>query len=458
MLNTQQLRRLAETQLNVPAMLHDYQWEGVAFLFKSDSALLADEMGLGKTVQTAVALALLLNSQSEINRVLIVAPASLTTNWMSELKAWVPSVTVRRVNGNEQDRRAHFLLPIPVLVSSYEQIRVDAITNIPTNTFDLVILDEAQRIKNRHSTTALACRILSRKRAWALSATPLENNQDDLVSILSFLNGSVGLNFTKPDLVQMLESMMLRRRKSEVRAELPPVIYQDLKLELSEPQRMVYEELWGNRLETIGQDTVGRNVSAVLLSIITRLKIICNFDAHSNTSSKLDALKAITESAGPSARILVFSQFVKTLRWISDRLKYDHDLLTGSMTQTERQTAINNFNSESVPRMLMVSLRAGGVGLNLGEATHVVLFDRWWNPAVEIQAIYRAHRFERTEPLHVIRFLVTDTVEERIATILHQKEQLFDATIESVDRVSHRFAREELMNILELSDGGLLSN
>ena len=457
MLNTQQLRRLAETQLNVPAMLHDYQWEGVAFLFKSDSALLADEMGLGKTVQAAVALALLLNSQSEINRVLIVAPASLTTNWMAELKAWVPSVTVRRVNGNEQDRRAHFLLPIPVLVSSYEQIRIDAITNIPANTFDLVILDEAQRIKNRHSTTALACRILSRKRAWALSATPLENNQDDLVSILSFLNGSVGLNFTKPDLVQMLESMMLRRRKSEVRAELPPVIYQDLKLELSEPQRMVYEELWVNRLETIGQDTVRRNVNAVLISIITRLKIICNFDAHSNTSSKLDALKAITESAGPSARILVFSQFVETLRWISDQLKYDHDLLTGSMTQAERQAAINRFKLESVPRMLMVSLRAGGVGLNLGEATHVVLFDRWWNPAVEIQAIYRAHRFERTEPLHVIRFLVADTVEERIATILRQKEQLFDETIESVDRVSHRFAREELVNILELSDGRLLS-
>ena len=161
MLNTQQLRRLAETQLNVPAMLHDYQWEGVAFLFKSNSALLADEMGLGKTVQTAVALALLLNSQSEINRVLIIAPASLTTNWMAELKTWVPSVTVRRVSGNEQDRRAHFLLPIPVLVSSYEQIRTDALTNIPTNTFDLVILDEAQRIKNRNSTTALACRILS---------------------------------------------------------------------------------------------------------------------------------------------------------------------------------------------------------------------------------------------------------------------------------------------------------
>ena len=250
---------------------------------------------------------------------------------------------------------------------------------------------------------------------------------------------------------------MLRRRKSEVRAELPPVIYQDLNLELTKPQRMLYEELWMNRLETISQDTVERSVSVVLLSIITRLKIICNFDAHSNTSSKLDALKTITDGAGPSARILVFSQFVETLRWISSQLEYDHDLLIGSMAQKERQAAIDRFNSESVPRMLMISLRAGGVGLNLGEATHVVLFDRWWNPAVEIQAIYRAHRFERTEPLHVIRFLVADTVEERIATILHQKEHLFDETIESIDKVSHRFAREELMNILELSDGEFFS-
>ena len=455
MLNALQLRRLAESQLGVPATLHNYQWEGVAFLYRSHSALLADEMGLGKTVQTSVALALLLNGQSEVRRVLIVAPASLTTNWMMELSTWAPSVTARRVQGTVRAREAFYLLPIPVLVSSYEQIRLDGLDRIPSDTFDLVILDEAQRIKNRNSTTALACRLLPRKRAWALSATPLENNRDDIISILSFLDPSVGRELPNSYLTKKLESMMLRRRKSGVRAELPPVIFQDLKLELSVPQRERYDKLWGNRVETISANVSDGDFSTALLGLITRLKIICNFDALANVSSKLDALKTISEGAGSSARILVFSQFVETLRWISDRIELPHDLLTGSMSLAERQVAIDRFKTEAAPRGLLVSLRAGGVGLNLGEATHVVIFDRWWNPAVEIQAIYRAHRFDRGEPLHVVRFLVADSIEERIEKILERKECLFDEIIESAETRTHRFTKEELMQILELPTGDI---
>ena len=456
MLNTRQLRHLAESQLGVPATLHNYQWEGIAFLYRSHSALLADEMGLGKTVQTAVALALLLNGQSEVRRALIVAPASLTTNWIIELSTWAPSVTAQRVQGTARAREAFYLLPIPVLVSSYEQIRFDGLDRIPSDTFDLVILDEAQRIKNRDSTTALACRLLPRKRAWALSATPLENDEDDIVSILSFLDPSVGQYLSKSYLARKLESMMLRRRKSGVRAELPPVIFQDLKLELSAPQRERYDELWINRAETISAKVSDGDINTALLGLITRLKVICNFDSPANASSKLDALRTISEGAGKSARILVFSQFVETLRWISDRIELPHDLLTGSMSLAGRQTAINLFKSEPAPRGLLVSLRAGGVGLNLGEATHVVLFDRWWNPAVEVQAIYRAHRFNRKEPLHAVRFLVADSIEERIATILERKECLFDEIIESPKATTHRFTKEELMQILQLTRGDIL--
>ena len=455
MLDAPQLRRLAERQLNVPSTLHNYQWEGVAFLCRSHSALLADEMGLGKTVQTAVALALLLNGRSDVNRALIVAPASLTTNWMMELATWAPSVTARRVQGEARAREAFYLLPIPVLVSSYEQIRYDGLDRIPSNTFDLVILDEAQRIKNRNSTTSLACRLLPRKRAWALSATPLENDEDDVVSILGFLNGSVERNISKAHLAKTLESMMLRRRKSVVRSELPPVILQDMKLDLSAPQREKYDELWVNRAATVGADAADRDISAVMLGLITRLKIVCNLDVPANISSKLDALKTIIESAGKSARILVFSQFVETLRWISDRIELPHDLLTGSMSLAGRQTSIDRFKTESAPRCLLVSLRAGGVGLNLGEATHVVIFDRWWNPAVEIQAIYRAHRFDRNEPLHVVRFLVADSIEERIAAILERKKNLFVDIVESAETTTHRFTKRELLQILELSAGDI---
>ena len=450
-----QLRRLAENELRVPAMLHDYQWEGVAFLYRSRSALLADEMGLGKTVQTAVALTLLLNGRNEVNRILIVAPSSLTANWMAELAIWAPSLTVRRIQGTTHAREAFYLLPIPVLVGSYEQIRSDGLDRIPLNTFDLVVLDEAQRIKNRNSATALACMLLPRKRAWALSATPLENDEKDIVSILGFLDPSFERNQSQARMAEKLESLMLRRRKSEVRADLPPVIIQDLQLDLSEKQRERYDELWVHRSEAIGESGATGDIGVILLGLITRLKIICNFDEYTNASSKLDALEAISDSAGQSAKILVFSQFVETLRWISPRITLPHDLLTGSMSMAEREVAIDRFQTDEAPRMLLVSLRAGGVGLNLGEATHVVVFDRWWNPAVEIQAIYRAHRFDRAEPLHVIRFLVNDSIEERISEILEEKGNLFEKVVESSPASTHRFTKKELMQILEVADANI---
>ena len=443
-----ELRRRAEDMLGVPRRLHDYQWEGVAFLYRSHTALLADEMGLGKTVQASVALALLLSAHNEMNRALIVAPAALTPNWMSELEKWTPSLTVRHVLGNARDREAFYLLPIPVLVSSYEQIRQDGLDRIPSDSFDVVILDEAQRIKNRHSTTALACRLLPRKCAWVLSATPLENDPRDVVSILEFLDPSLPPDLSRVRLSAKLESMMLRRRKAEVRGELPPVIVQDVKLELTPSQRSRYDELWVNRRENATASTP--DVGIVLLGLITRLKIICNLDV--NGSSKLDALRRICEGAGNAARILVFSQFVETLKWVSDRITLPSDLLTGAMSTIEREAAMYRFRAGSAPRVLFVSLRAGGVGLNLGKATHVVVFDRWWNPAVEMQAIYRAHRFERDGPLHVIRFLVVDTIEERIAAVLDRKESMFEEVIESAETNATRFTVQELMQILELSD------
>ena len=451
--DVQDLRNAAEDQFRLPAALHTYQWEGIAFLYQSTSALLADEMGLGKTVQAAIALALLLNGRSEIDRALIVAPASLTLNWMSELATWSPSLATRRLQGGTASRKAFYLLPIPVLVSSYEQIRQDGLDQIPKGTFDLVILDEAQRIKNKNSATALACRLLPRKRAWALSATPLENDREDVESILAFLDPDIHRDPDATRLNKRLEAMMLRRRKREVRAELPAVIVQDLHLELSPPQRIAYDDLWAARTAQIGKEQEDSN--AAMLGLITRLKVICNYDVESSTSSKLDALTAICEGAGPSARMIVFSQFVQTLRQISRRIGMPHDLLIGSMPAAERQISIDRFRTGQTPRALLISLRAGGVGLNLGEATHVVLFDRWWNPAVEFQAIYRAHRFEREEPLHVIRFLIRDSVEERIAAVLDRKEALFDEVIESAGAARSRLKKRELMEILELVEGDI---
>ena len=204
-------------------------------------------------------------------------------------------------------------------MSSYEQIRQDGLDRIPSDAFDVVILDEAQRIKNPYSATALACRLLPRKRSWALSATPLENDARDAASILSFLDPMIPTDLSGPQLSARLNAMMLRRRKTEVRGELPPVIIQDLELELAPPQRERYDELWTNRYEAVAAGTADAGV--VLLGMITRLKIICNFDSASAASSKLAALRDICVGAGKGARILVFSQFVETIKWISDRFE-----------------------------------------------------------------------------------------------------------------------------------------
>ena len=440
------LRRVAEERLRVPAPLHEYQWEGVSFLYRSSGALLADEMGLGKTVQAAVAIALLLDTQNDVDRVLIVAPASLTLNWMAELSMWAPDVTARRLEGASSDRSALYLLPIPVLVGSYEQLRVDGLDRVPRDAFDLVVLDEAQRIKDRNSATSLACRLLPRSRSWALSATPLENRLDDIATILGFLDPAFGVDRSRGDVARRLERSMLRRRKRDVRAELPPVIMQDMQLDLAAEQRRRYDALWQMRNSTAhrrDRDGVG-----AMLGLITRLKVICNRDEERGTSTKLEALETVLESAGESARVIVFSQFVKTLEWVSDRLAIQHELLVGSMDMPGRQAVMTRFRSGNTPRALLVSLRAGGVGLNLGEASHVVLFDRWWNPAVENQAIYRAHRFDRSDPLHVVRFVVRKSIEERIAEILDEKAELFEDVVESTPAKRGGFGRAELERIL----------
>ena len=457
-LDTMALRHLAEEELGVPARLRDYQWDGVAFLYRSRAALLADEMGLGKTVQTAVAVGLLLSGRSDIRRVLIVAPASLTTNWLREINLWTPAVAVRQVQGSARDREAYYLLPIPILIASYEQIRQDGLDRIPSDTFDLVVLDEAQRIKNRNSATAIACLLLPRTRAWALTATPLENTEDELWSLLDFLEPRIRTPRRRAaELRAALDRLMLRRRKDSVRAELPPVLIQDLPLGLSRRQRDEYDELWTMRSRFMQKYSEHRDETAALLGLLTRLKLRCNFDSSMTVSSKRDALGVLVDAAGSSARILVFSQFVRTLEALAARMGVTSDLVTGTMSLPAREEAMNRFRNGATPRLLLVSLRAAGVGLNLGEATHVVLFDRWWNPAVEKQAIFRAHRFERQEPLHVVRFLVQDTIEERIASILETKAALFEDVVESSGAAGSTFTKRELLNILELSDHDLTS-
>ena len=447
--------------------LRPFQREGVSFLFRNSAALLADEMGLGKTVQAITALRFLLR-KPDIDRALIVVPASLGLNWQRELERWAPELVVRRLIGSQADRLAYYELPIAVLIATYEQVSVDALDRVPNGTFDIVILDEAQRIKNYSSRAAFACRLLPRDIAWALTGTPIENSRSDIESIFSFLRpGLVQSTDGKAELLSAISPCFLRRRKAEVLADLPPIIVQDLDLELAEGQRCAYNAAWEAGSMAFRQ--APHPIPAPdLLALITRLKQICNFEPEGDESCKLDALQVLLESAtATGTKVLLFSQYVETLNRLSQSIDtLPASVYSGKQSTAERDNILTAFERESGPRVLLMSLRAGGVGLNIPSADLVVLFDRWWNPAVEAQAVNRAHRLGRSTPLHVVRFLVRDSVEERIDAILSAKQQLFDDYVDSVDVADIQvLTRNDLIHALDIShydtdtpDTGFLEN
>ena len=434
---------------DMPNELRPYQAEGVRFLRLSDSALLADEMGLGKTVQTAVALKL---GRQDYRRVLLVAPTSLCLNWQRELESWAPELHTRRLIGSASDRMMTYRLPIQVLIASYEQLRLDSRNFYGNLRFDLVILDEAQRIKNIDSATNFACRIIQRDRSWALSGTPLENSPSDLAAIFRFVKPQlIKASMSRYEMHQAMSRFFLRRTKSAVLDELPPILYEDIRLELGGRQRKAYDEVWDKR-RNASRGKSDEMTAANMLAVLTQLKQICNVDTESNESTKLDALRSFLENIEHhSEKVLIFSQYVETLKWLSMEINIPNRVFHGGLSLESRHKLLEDFRSADGPQALLLSLQAGGVGLNLQEASTAILFDRWWNPAVENQAIQRAHRFGRQSPLQVIRFIVEDTVEERIMEILHEKRTLFDDYVEGAPQFDgEQSPGGDLMRILQL--------
>ena len=444
----------------MPDSLRPYQWNGVHFLLRQNTCLLADEMGLGKTVQAAKALSLLI-PKSKYGRALIIVPAALRINWEKEIAKWAPKLSVRRLQGDSQERFANYNLPINVLVASYEQIREDALSISDTVDFDVVILDEAQKIKNINSKTSFAVQIIPRDRSWAMTGTPIENSVDDLFAIFRFVKQNL-LNqaMSRVEIHKLMKPYFMRRRKENVLPEMPPIIFQDMLIELSPQQHRAYMDIWENRYELIKKG--GRRISSTaIFSLITRLKHICNYDIESGESSKMEALKLIVDNlSGKADKVIVFSQYVETLKWISKSLEglITHEIYHGQLTEDAKNMMLTRFRKEEGPRVLLMSLKAGGIGLNLQEASSVVLFDRWWNPATEEQAINRAHRFNRENVLHVFRFIVVDSIEEKIIHILEGKKIVIDQYVNKAETaVLPRLNLEDLMKIISYPDDSLVS-
>jgi SNF2 family DNA or RNA helicase len=443
-----------ERQLHLPFEPYPYQKEGIAFLMPRYAALLADEMGLGKTMQTIVALRLLFHG-GLIRTALLVCPKPLVPNWVRELRMWAEDVPFEVIGGDGEARRCAWLVSnCPLKLVNYELLTRDAGYLADERVrFDVVVLDEAQRIKNRESKTAQAVCAIQRGRSWALTGTPIENRPEDLVSLFAFLKPDhIPAGTPAKQLPALTADCILRRRTEDVLTDLPPKVVRDAVVELTPAQRAAYElaETEGIvRLNALGETITVQHV----FELIMRLKQICNFDPLTGESGKLEQLLAdLGEVADSGRKAIIFSQWVEPLELLARRLAAFGPLLFhGRVPARQRQEVLAAFRTDPRKQILLMSYGTGSVGLNLQFANYVFLFDRWWNPAVEDQAIKRAHRLGQQEPVFVTRFVTQHTIEGRICEVLEKKRQLFADLIESNDSpTSLSLSEEELFGLFDL--------
>jgi SNF2 family DNA or RNA helicase len=423
----------AGKQVTLLSPPYPYQLEGIAFLMPRHAALLADEMGLGKTMQAILSLRLLFHS-GLIRRALLVCPKPLVNNWSRELRSWAEDLPFEVIGGDVDARRASWLVSnCPLKLVNYELLTRDAgFVAEEQVRFDVVVLDEAQRIKNRDAKTAQAVRSIRRSRSWALTGTPIENKPDDLVNLFAFIDEDrIPPETPARQLPRYTSDSILRRTKEDVLTDLPPKTIRDAYLELTPAQRDSYE--MAEKEGVVRLNSLGDTLSVQhVFELVLRLKQICNFDPATGQSAKLEQLQAdLAEVAESGRKAIVFSQWVEPLEILARALAdYGPLQFHGRVPSRERQAVLDAFKRDPSKHVILMSYGTGSVGLNLQFTNYVFLFDRWWNPAIEDQAINRAHRIGQKEPVFVTRFVMQNTLEGRIAEVLERKRQLFNELIE----------------------------
>ncbi len=455
--------------------LRSYQREGLSWLNFLHSlelgGILADEMGLGKTVQ---ALALIQHLKDRKGKsggltkpALIIAPTSVITNWAYEAKRFTPKLNILLLHG--AGRKTHFseIEKYDIVITSYALLRIDRF-DLERYEFSYLILDEAQNIKNPEAATTKAAKAMQAKHRLALTGTPTENRPQELWSIFDFLMpGYLGsLEFFKayiekpilegdPDVrgLKLLNNktrpFILRRRKHEVEKDLPPKVESVLHVEMTDSQRQLYssilEEVRPRIFDAISKKGI-RGASISILAALLRLRQVCN---HPNSidsikavpgydSGKFNLMKdLITEALENGHKILLFSQFREMLsiirRWL-DESAVSYLYLDGATKN--RQELIDRFNNNVDSRLFLISLKAGGTGLNLASADTVIIYDPWWNPAVESQAVDRAHRIGQHRTVSVYRLVTENSVEQKIMDLKAKKAKIVDALINAEDSLS----------------------
>ena len=465
--------------LTLNANLRSYQKEGYNWLKTMDylgfGGILGDEMGLGKTLQ---AITFILSSLP--SKTLIIAPTSLIYNWGNEIEKFAPSVKWVVVNG-PKDERISILNNInnyDVIITTYNILKRDLELYNNIN-FDYCFIDEAQYIKNSNSQNALSVKKIKANRKFALTGTPIENSVMELWSIFDFImpgylfdENSFSVRYYKKlhesnevleELNKLIKPFILRRYKKEVIKELPLKIEKKLLVSMSEEQEKIYSiysDYAKNLIEKKVKDDELKNSKIEILSYITKLRQICLdpsvlINDYVGSSGKIESLiELLNQGIEEGHKILVFSQFTSVLKNIAKKLDHEniyYSYLDGSIASEKRIELIDEFNNGN-NSVFLISLKAGGTGLNLTSADIVIHFDPWWNPAVEDQATDRAHRFGQKNIVEVIKLISKNTIEEKIVELQDEKRKLIEKIIDnSMDASSiNSLSDEDILNLFSI--------
>ncbi|MEH7275706.1 DEAD/DEAH box helicase [Neobacillus vireti] len=452
-------------------VLRDYQVHGYKWMKTLASygfgGILADDMGLGKTVQS---IAFILSELQIIRKrklpILIVCPSSLTYNWLSEIKKFAPVLRAVIVDGSREERQVKQKGKgvADVVITSYPLLRKD-IAWFEKQTYHTVFFDEAQAFKNPITQTARAVKRIKADHRFALTGTPVENSLEELWSIFHVVFPELfqGLkeysHLTRKKIARRVRPFLLRRLKEDVLLELPEKIESIDLVELLPEQKKLYAaylaKLRHDTLKHLDKDTLRKNKIKILAGL-TRLRQICChpslfIDGYKGSSAKFDQLlQIIEESRQAGRRVLIFSQFTKMLELIGREMAVQglqFFYLDGQTPSEERLELTNRFNAGE-RNLFLISLKAGGTGLNLTGADTVILYDLWWNPAVEEQAADRAHRMGQTNIVQVIKMVTRGTIEEKMNELQEKKRELIEEIIDPSEKGNSTLTEEDIREIL----------
>lgn len=464
---------------NLKATLRNYQIDGIKWLidhyYNKLGACLADDMGLGKTLQTLALLQFVKDTLQEVSKeenedlfsnvvankeplkALIIVPSSLVFNWKNEAKKFTPSLKSIVYTANDRKKIKSKLRLYDLVFTSYA-IALKEVEHFKSLSFRYLILDESQYIKNKNSKIFNAINEIPAENKITLSGTPIENSLDDLWSQMQFINpdllGSYSFfvkYFKTPiekkkddtaisELKKLINPFILRRTKEQVAKDLPPISEQLFFSEMEPEQKALYEKEKSIARNYLLKSDENKPLNKLnVLNTLMKLRQIGNHPVLTDSNFSydsgkfLDVVQYLDTLLKAKQKILLFSSFVKHIEIYTDWCKkngFQFCLLTGETSSENRENEVNQFQNNPDKQLFFISLKAGGVGLNLTEATYVLLLDPWWNPFAESQAIARAHRIGQKNPVNVIRFIAKDTIEEKILSLQQKKKEISDAIID----------------------------